>query len=353
MISNRSNEKSIVKMGKKDDDYDDGGNTRKSNVDFSEIYDNMEITVTKFEKHQEKLQSIMGKIEQLSMNLESSAKGHKDAARRCSEEISDGVKSLIESCRETYEEATTNLREIRRDRFQIAVALARKVDVLPTPFQRTMENRPTYANVLRRSDATSEYREPKPNHETLIIKASDSEKTLQEITRKIKPEEEKIKVMDCKNISSKKLIIMKFGTKEEQQKMKNLIETNKIENCEAKLATKLDPTIRITNIYNLSEEDIKYGIRKITGNDPVGVNILQRAKTRRAFIRLKKMDYQTLTTNTPNELFVGFYRLRYELFVAVSKCKECYQMGHSAEICRNKKNDELKNVGKIAEEANK
>ena len=161
--------------------------------------------------------------------------------------------------------------------------------------------------------------------------------------------------MDCRKIPSKKLIIMKFGTKEEQEKIKSLIDARKIANCDTKLATKLDPTIRITNIHDLSEEDIINGIRNVTGKEPVGVNIVQRAKTRRAFIRLKKIDYETLMMKTPNELYsyVGFLRLRYELFISVSKCRECLKMGHTSETCRNKENSELKTIGKKAEEANK
>jgi len=87
-----------------------------------------------------------------------------------------------------------------------------------------------------------------------------------------------------------KLIIMKFGTKEEHENMKSLIDTRKTADCETKLATKLDPTIRITNIYNLNEEKIINRNRNVTGNEPVPVNIVQRAETRRAFICLKKID---------------------------------------------------------------
>lgn len=195
---------------------------------------------------------------------------------------------------------------------------------------------------------------PKRERETLIIRTQDSEKSLEQIVKKVNQDiiKESITIKDVRR-PTKKLIIMKFDSKEEQQKTKELIDSKKIADCETQIATKLDLTIRFTNIHDLSEEQLSYSILRITGKQPVNINVVQRARSRKAFVRLKGSDYQENMNKSPNVLFSGLYRLRYDLFVFVLKCQQYYQMGHTAARCRNKDDIKAIETRKEVENSNK
>jgi len=67
------------------------------------------------------------KAEDVGVHLESTTKGSKDAARKGNEEVVTNLRLMVQQCDEASQEMKANLKELRKDRFQIAVARKRRL----------------------------------------------------------------------------------------------------------------------------------------------------------------------------------------------------------------------------------
>lgn len=81
---------------------DDGETVKPKEVDFNEAYENHESAVNQIKTYQNKLKNVLRRVEEVGTNLESTAKGSKDAARKANEEAALNIKSVLKSCSITY-----------------------------------------------------------------------------------------------------------------------------------------------------------------------------------------------------------------------------------------------------------
>ena len=134
------------------------------------------------------------KAEEVAANLHSTANGSMEAARKGNEEVMENLKSMVKAFDEPFQEIKWDLKTLSNDRFQIAIALKRKLQqkslLAPTLRLSPVKLSPPPPPVT----TTPTHSRLKKREETLIIKTKNSEDILKQITEKVNPEKENIRI---------------------------------------------------------------------------------------------------------------------------------------------------------------
>lgn len=136
---------------------------------------------------------------------------------------------------------------------------------------------------------------------------------------------------------------MKTKNKEEANRMVEEIKKLQL-SATVELARKLQPAKILFGIKEVSEEDLKEAVNRITGNPPTYVSLNTNNKA--AIIRFEKSDYYKFTSMSPSRLTCEYLSCKYEKHVSIRTCKTCKVYGHSADRCKT-----FNNLIKVTEKA--
>lgn len=237
--------------------------------------------------------------------------------------------------------------------FKIIKQQSDKIDTLTTTVEQLQEKQTIISksqNALVDVSAYSEIvKRGKIKHAqeyTLLIKSnSESKEIITDLTQKIKPEELNVGVRIAKTTQDGK-IFLKCDNNESLEKMKNSIENKMGGQVSVNIPMKLNPRIKITNIYKmLHDESNDSLINKILSQNPnisdaQNLKVVYRSKIQKNFFYLiLEIDPSTYrSVMKEGILWIAWNRCLVKDHISLSRCFNCCKYGHISKNCRNSAN---------------